>query len=121
MASAFPHQTSVETTLRKQTDIVVSIDGESTDVLCALSSETSQGILAALKKDPGTASDIADQVGTSLQNIHYHLDKLCETGLIEPVDTWYSAKGKEMTVYALTTEQLVIHFGENNELTAQQP
>lgn len=114
MASALPHQPAVEHTPRKQTDVVVNADGK-TGILQSLSSETAQAILGILHDEPGTASDIADAVDTSLQNAHYHLDKLSESGLVEPVDTWYSEKGKEMTVYALSTEELVIQFGIDHE------
>jgi predicted transcriptional regulator len=116
MASALPHQPRVDHAPRNQTDISVA-DDEPTDVLQALSSETAQKLLRTLGTEPGTASDIADAVDTSLQNVHYHLDRLCETDLVEPVETWYSTKGKEMTVYALKTERLVIELGD----TADSP
>lgn len=110
MASAFPHQPAVEHNPRQQTDVVVNGD-EQTEILQSLSSETAQGILVTLHDEPATASDIADAVETSLQNAHYHLKRLSEAELVEPVDTWYSAKGTEMTVYALSVQQLVIQFG----------
>jgi predicted ArsR family transcriptional regulator len=114
MASALPHQPAVEHNPRQQTDVVLNGD-EQTGILQSLTSETAQAMLGMLHDHPGTASDIADAVDTSLQNAHYHLDRLSEAGLVEPVDTWYSAKGKEMTVYALTTEELVIQFGPDHE------
>jgi predicted ArsR family transcriptional regulator len=114
MASALPHQPAVEHTPRQRTDIVLNGD-EATGILQSLSSETAQAILGYLHDEPGTATDIADAVGTSLQNVHYHLDRLSETGVVEPIDTWYSTKGKEMTVYALTTQELVIQFGSNRK------
>jgi DNA-binding transcriptional ArsR family regulator len=110
MASALPHQPRVDHAPRKQTGITIA-DDEPADVLQALTSETAQKILRTLGDEPGTASDIADAVDTSLQNVQYHLNRLCETDLVEPVETWYSAKGKEMTVYALTTKRLVIELG----------
>lgn len=111
MASVFPHQPSVEYVPREQTSVVV--DGtEPTDVLQILSSEAAQEILGALRGEPRTASDIADAVDRSLQSVSYHLDRLAEAGLIEPVETWYSEKGTEMTVYALATERLVVQFGD---------
>jgi DNA-binding transcriptional ArsR family regulator len=111
MASAFPHRTPVDHAPREETSIEVTRD-EQTDVLGALSSETAQQILATLGDEPATASDVAGAVDISLQNVNYHLDSLREAGLVEPVETWYSAKGREMTVYALTTERLVFRFGD---------
>jgi DNA-binding transcriptional ArsR family regulator len=110
MASAFPHQPTVDHDPREQTDVVIERD-ESTDVLRALSCETAQRILAALTDEPGTASDVAADVDASLQNVTYHLERLRDAELIAPVKTWYSEKGKEMTVYAPTTERLVVRFG----------
>jgi DNA-binding transcriptional ArsR family regulator len=110
MASAFPHQPTVDHDPRERTDVVIERD-ESTDVLRALSCETAQRILAALTDEPGTASDVAADVDASLQNVTYHLERLRDAELIAPVKTWYSEKGKEMTVYAATTERLVVRFG----------
>ncbi|MFW6317429.1 MAG: ArsR/SmtB family transcription factor [Halorubrum sp.] len=110
MASAFPHQPAIDHTPREQTDVVIGRDGP-TDALSVLSCHTAQQILAVLTDDPGTASDVAAAVDASLQNVTYHLERLCDAGLIAPVNTWYSEKGQEMTVYAATTERLVVRFG----------
>ncbi|UWG47566.1 Transcriptional regulator containing HTH domain,ArsR family [Halanaeroarchaeum sp. HSR-CO] len=112
MASAFPHQPPVTHAPRKQTNIVVDRD-EPADVLQVLSSESAQEILATLKSGPRAASEIAKSVNQSVQNVSYHLDRLCEAELITAIDTWYSEKGREMTVYALATEQLVVQFDDS--------
>lgn len=82
-------------------------DTESDDVLAALSSETGRRALRTLYEEPQTPSEVAESVDTSLQNVHYHLTNLSEAGLIEPVDTVYSEKGNEMTVYAPASDPLV--------------
>ncbi|MFA1610814.1 ArsR/SmtB family transcription factor [Halobellus rubicundus] len=111
MSSALPHQPSVEHAPEKQTDVVVG--GENPpEVLQVLSSDTAQEILTTLKRDPGTASDVATAIGQSIQNVTYHLDRLRDVDLVTPVGTWYSEKGKEMTVYAVTTEELVVRFAD---------
>lgn len=121
MASALPLHSPVDHTPRECTDVVVGGD-EPADVLQTLTSETAQEILGVLGDEPGTVSDIADAVDTSLQNAQYHLERLSEADLIESVDTWYSTKGKEMTVYALTAEELVIQFGcEGQQSSHQSP
>lgn len=112
MASAFPLQPTVDHTPRDRTVIVIG-DGEHARVLQKLSSDTAQELLNVLSEGPGTTSEIADAVGTSIQNAQYHLTRLAEAGLIEAVDTWYSSKGKEMTVYALAAEEFVIQFRAN--------
>jgi predicted transcriptional regulator len=114
MDSALPHQPPVAHAPREQTSIVVDRD-EPTDVLKALSSESAQEILGAIKSGPKTASEIAESVEKSVQTVSYHLDRLCEADIITPTETWYSAKGREMTVYALATEQLVVQFHDGSD------
>jgi len=91
---------------------VVVDDEPPSDVLQTVSSATAQQILATLDGEPATTSDIAEATDTSIQNAKYHIDHLCEANIIEPVDTWYSRKGTEMTVYALSVEEIVIQLGD---------
>ncbi len=92
---------------------LVNIDDEAADeVFAALSSDTARAILSRLYEGPETASGVAESVNTSIQNARYHLEKLETAGLIEPVDTWYSSRGTEMTVYAPTSEPLVVAAGD---------
>ncbi|WP_115864487.1 ArsR/SmtB family transcription factor [Halorussus litoreus] len=88
---------------------VLDVEGEETDdVLDALGPDTRREVYRTLFEAPGTPSEIADRVDTSVQNLHYHLSTLEEAGLIAPVDTRYSEKGNEMTVYAPATDPLVL-------------
>ena len=114
MASAFPHRPPVTHAPSDQTSIVVGQNGP-TEVLQVLSSETAQEILSTLSSEPKTASEIAESVGQSVQNVSYHLDRLCDAELVRPIETWYSEKGREMTVYALAMEQLVVQFHDDTE------
>lgn len=118
MASVFPHQPHVDHAPSERTRVVVARE-EQTDTLQALSSETAREILASLG-EPGTASDVADAVDRSVQNVSYHLDRLCEAGLVTPTGTWYSEKGREMTVYALATERLVVQLREPADRVGEQ-
>ncbi|EMA72752.1 ArsR/SmtB family transcription factor [Halorubrum distributum] len=111
MPTAFPYRTPVDHTPHERTNIIVD-DEQPSDVLQTVSSDTAQQILATLDGEPATTSDIAEAIDTSIQNAKYHLDRLCEADLVEAVDTWYSRKGAEMTVYALSVEQLVVQFGD---------
>jgi len=95
---------------------VVGLDSDDADdLLDALSSKTARSVLSALHDDPDTPSGVADRVDTSLQNAQYHLDNLEEAGVIEPVDTAYSEKGREMTVYAPADRPLVVFAGQDEE------
>lgn len=99
---------------RANARVLAMTDTESDDVLAALSSETGRRTLRALYREPQTPSEIADTVDTSLQNIHYHLTNLRDADLVEPVDTVYSEKGNEMTVYGPASDPLVFVSDSEN-------
>jgi DNA-binding transcriptional ArsR family regulator len=80
-----------------------------------LSSETATEILAELSDEPTVASEVADRVGTSLQNAHHHLGRLREADLVRVVETWYSSRGSEMKVYAPVNERLVFAASGSGE------
>lgn len=101
MARLFPFRS--ETPSQEGQPRVVDLEGEDADaVFSALSSTTARQIYARLDDEPGTPSDIADAIDSSIQNVRYHLENLEEAGLVEVVDTWYSSRGNEMSVYATT-------------------
>lgn len=95
---------------------VLGVDADDAeDVLSALSSDTAREVLAALHREPGPASDVADRVDTSLQNAQYHLKRLCEAELVEVGGTAYSEKGREMDVYAPADRALVLVAGREED------
>jgi predicted transcriptional regulator len=103
----FPHRPPVDEPERDTR--VVRLDTEEAATVCGcLASDTATSILSQLFEEPTTASDLADRVGTSLQNAHYHLERLQEIDLVRVVDTWYSSRGVEMNVYAPTHDEFVI-------------
>lgn len=123
MVSAFPYRTEVDYTRQPRRRISLG-DSEGAEVLQAIGSPTAGALLGVLQTEPAPASDLAEAVDTSLQNVQYHLDRLCDVGLVEAVDTWYSTRGRQMTVYAPTTKRLVIDFddlsGHPNEHPASE-
>jgi DNA-binding transcriptional ArsR family regulator len=83
-------------------------DDDAERLIGSVSSETARSILTALEEHPATASELADTVSTSLQNVRHHLGNLQEAGLVEVAGTRYSVKGREMKVYAPTQDSLVV-------------
>lgn len=81
----------------------------------SLSSETARAILSALHEEPATASELAELVDTSLQNVRHHLDTLIEADLVRIVDTQYSVKGREMDVYGPVEDALVVCVGGQSD------
>lgn len=97
---------------------VLDLEGEDADdVFSALSSDTARAIYRTLHEEPHAPSEVAEAVDTSIQNVRYHLDNLQDAGLVEVVDTWYSSRGNEMSVYAPASDALVLASGE--EQTSQ--
>ncbi|SEW15156.1 ArsR/SmtB family transcription factor [Halobacterium jilantaiense] len=95
---------------------VVGVDSDDADqLLSALSSGTARSLYAALHDEPATPSELADGVDTSLQNAQYHLSNLEDADLIEECDTRYSAKGREMSVYAPCDAPVVLFAGSEED------
>jgi len=112
MARLFPFRS--ETTTEEGQPRVVDLEGEDADaVFSALSSTTARQIYARLDEEPGTPSDIADAIDSSIQNVRYHLENLEEAGLVTVVDTWYSSRGNEMSVYATADGPLIVTSDES--------
>ncbi|MFC6872021.1 ArsR/SmtB family transcription factor [Halobellus sp. GCM10025813] len=86
-------------------------DEEAAQLIDCLAVDTARATLAALQDEAATASELADAVNTSLQNVRHHLEKLREAGLIRVIGTKYSVKGREMKVYAPTRDSLVVCVG----------
>ncbi|GAA0307886.1 ArsR/SmtB family transcription factor [Halarchaeum salinum] len=116
MGSLFPFRTDVEADAGNPR--LVGIDEDAADeVFDALGSRTARRILTAIYDDPRPASDLADDVDTSLQNARYHLDNLSDAGLVTVADTWYSERGTEMKVYAPANDAVVVFAGDNDQKT----
>jgi DNA-binding transcriptional ArsR family regulator len=109
MASLLPTHEPVESSPADRTEVVVDGTGSGA-ALSVLNSETARAVLGVLREEPKPVSMIAEAADTSIQNARYHVDRLRDVGFVEPVDVWYSAKGKEMTVYASTLDRLVVRF-----------
>lgn len=77
-------------------------------VFDALGAATRREILRHLHAEPRTASQLASAVDTSVQNVTHHLRTLEEADLVTVVDTWYSSRGREMSVYAPASRALVV-------------
>ncbi|WP_394741495.1 ArsR/SmtB family transcription factor [Natronococcus roseus] len=84
-------------------------------MLDALSSETSRAVFRELNEQPSTPAALADRLKMSIQRVSYHLENLTEAGLIEVADTCYSEKGREMNVYTVTGEPLVVFLGTEGD------
>lgn len=90
-------------------------DDDAETLINSLSSETARSILTTLYDRHSTASELAETVDTSVQNVRHHLDNLREAGLAEVAGTRYSVKGREMDVYAPADDRLVVAVGREDD------
>ncbi|MFW6018310.1 MAG: ArsR/SmtB family transcription factor [Halapricum sp.] len=94
---------------------VYSLDAEDTqNALDVLSADTARTILSRLYDQPCSPTELREEVGTSLQNVHYHLENLQSAGLIREVGTRYSEKGNEMSVYGPASDAVVFVAGDDD-------
>jgi len=100
---------------------VLYVDSEQTqNVVSTLSSDTAFSIFRLLNEQPRTPSETAEQLDLSVQNASYHLENLEEASLVEVIDTCYSEKGREMDIYAVTSEPKVLVLGREGDRASVQ-
>jgi DNA-binding transcriptional ArsR family regulator len=74
----------------------------------AIASPTANEILHILAEGPKTASDLTEVLNIPMGTLKYHIENLLEAGLIEITETRYSVKGREVKVYALRDQLLIV-------------
>lgn len=98
---------------------------EGNEAISTLSSNTTRSIYQHICGSRLTPADIAELEDMTTQNVHYHLRKLRETGLIHSVGVKKSQKGVEMQIYETTTrivicddDELAVHFTDSTRVRA---
>jgi hypothetical protein len=95
---------------------VLGLDDDAADeAFETLTASTTRTVLSTIYEQPSTPTEIRDEIGTSLQNVHYHIGKLEDADLIQPSGVGYSEKGTEMTVYAPANEAVVLFAGHESD------
>ena len=74
----------------------------------AISSGTANDILHLLGDGQQSATDITGTLDLPMSTVKYHLDNLLDAGLVEVVETKYSVKGREIKIYALRDQLLIV-------------
>lgn len=88
---------------------VLSPDDEQTRLIGkAIASETAGKILSSIGGREVTAMVLSDELHTPVSTVMYHLENLASAGLIEVSRTRYSVKGREMKVYRLVDQVLIV-------------
>jgi DNA-binding transcriptional ArsR family regulator len=74
----------------------------------AMASRTAGEILQVLKKGNETATRIAEALESPITTVQYHLENLVDAGIITVVERRWSQKGREVKVYGLREQMLIV-------------
>ena len=74
----------------------------------AMASPTAGDLLRGLADAPKSTTALSDELHIPLTTAKYHLGNLLDAGVIEVVDTRWSAKGREVKLYALKNQVLIV-------------
>jgi DNA-binding transcriptional ArsR family regulator len=74
----------------------------------AMGSQTASDILRLLAVGPKSLTDITDTLAVPMNTAKYHVENLLDAGLILVTDTKYSVKGREVKLYSLTNQLLIV-------------
>nr|WP_320160586.1 helix-turn-helix domain-containing protein [uncultured Methanoregula sp.] len=80
----------------------------------AMASPTAGDILHQLGDGPKSLTDLADNLNLPMNTAKYHLENLLDAGLIAVEQTKYSVKGREIKIYTLTNQLLIVAPRQSN-------
>jgi DNA-binding transcriptional ArsR family regulator len=74
----------------------------------AMGSKTASDILHLLAEGPTSLTDIGERLSVPMNTAKYHVENLLEAGLISIAETKYSVKGREVKLYTLANQMLIV-------------
>ncbi len=91
-------------------DVVVIQPGDerAQKIARAMASQTANAVIQAFGGGPLTSSEVARLMKIPITTASYHIDNLLDAGLLEVTETRWSEKGREVKVYALANQVLII-------------
>ena len=91
-------------------DVVVIQPGDerAQKIARAMASQTANAIIQAFGGGPLTSSEVARQMKIPITTASYHIENLLDAGLLEVMQTRWSEKGREVKVYGLANQVLII-------------
>ncbi|WP_415382527.1 ArsR/SmtB family transcription factor [Halosimplex sp. TS25] len=115
MGRLLPTRTDASVDRSGEPSVICIDDEEARAVFEALASETAYKVFRLLNEEPATPSTVAERLDMSVQNVHYHLEKLEDAALIEVADTCYSEKGREMDVFVVSEDPTLVFLGTSDD------
>ena len=74
----------------------------------AMASQTAGDILRFIGDGQKTSTEISEALSLPMNTAKYHIENLLDAGLISVASTKYSVKGREVKVYTLTNQLLIV-------------
>ncbi|MDO9326211.1 MAG: helix-turn-helix domain-containing protein, partial [Methanoregula sp.] len=74
----------------------------------AMGSQMASDILKLLSEGPKSLSDITERLAIPMTTAKYHVENLLDAGLLNVAETKYSVKGREIKLYSLTNQLLIV-------------
>lgn len=74
----------------------------------AMGSQTASDILQLLSDGQKSLTDITERLAIPMTTAKYHVENLLDAGLISVAETKYSVKGREVKLYSLTNQLLIV-------------
>ena len=95
--------------MAKKNFILLSMeDSKIKKISNVISNESCRKILDYLANKESTESELASKLNIPISTVHYNLQQLMETGLIDAEEYHYSEKGKEVNHYRLANKYIII-------------
>ena len=89
-------------------------DERSQKISKAMASQTASDILQLLAENQKSLTEITERLSIPLTTAKYHIENLLEAGLITVAETKYSVKGREIKIYAVTNQLLIVAPRQSN-------
>ncbi|MDO8872550.1 MAG: helix-turn-helix domain-containing protein [Methanoregula sp.] len=80
----------------------------------AMGSQTASDILQLLSDGQKSLTDITERLAIPMTTAKYHVENLLDAGLISVAETKYSVKGREVKLYSLTNQLLIVAPRQSN-------
>ncbi len=95
--------------MAKKNLILLSMeDSKIKKIANVISNDSCRKILDYLANKEATESELAEKLSIPISTVHYNLQQLMESGLVDVEEFHYSAKGREVDHYKLANKYIII-------------
>ena len=95
--------------MAEESFMLVSLKEENAKKLAqVISNDTCRKILEFLAKNKATETELSEKLNIPISTVHYNLEQLLKSKLVEANEFHYSKKGKEVIHYSLANKYIII-------------